>query len=234
MHRLAATILFGLLLAALSAERASAQAPFGEWTIAGIAGDPVTGQPTLTIEATGYSGSSGCNRYFGNITIDGTAIAFGPAGATRMMCAESALMEQEIALFAALTSVKTWQAAGNELHLIDEAGVPVVVLLAATAPDMANAIVIPVPDVVTVESRSYRCGGLRVKVDFIEAGAVALALLHFPNETIVAANVLFEQGTRYAGGRYVLWLRGTVELLDLAETGPGRWIPCTPVAATAR
>jgi heat shock protein HslJ/membrane-bound inhibitor of C-type lysozyme len=233
MRRLAATILFGLLLAAASVERASAEAPFGEWTIAGIAGDPVTGGPTLAIESTGYSGSSGCNRYFGNIIVEGPAISFGPPGATRMMCADRSLMEQETALFAALTSVKTWQASGNELHLFDEAGVPVVVLLAATAPDAANLIVIPVPDTVTVESRSYRCGGLLVKVDFIDAGPVALALLHFPRETIVAANVLFAQGTRYAGGRYVLWLHGTVELLDAADTGPGRWVPCTPVAAAA-
>ena len=73
-----------------------------------------------------------------------------------------------------------------------------------------------------LEGTQLRYEASALKVDFVEAGAVALALLHFPNETIVAAKILFDQGTRYAGGRYVLWQRGTVELLDIAATGPGR------------
>lgn len=231
LRRIAATVLSGLLLAALAVAPASAQAPLGEWTIAGIAGDPVTGAPTLTIAADGYSGSSGCNRFFGSVTVEGPAITFGPAGTTRMMCADRALMDQEAALLAAFASIKTWLAAGNELHFLNDAGVPVIVL---TAAETANAIVIPVPDPVTVETHTYRCGDLSLTVDYITAGPVALALLHFPDETIVAANMFFADGTRFVGGRYTLWLHGVVDLWDLAEQATARWIPCTPVEATAR
>src|SRR5690606_30397871 len=117
------------LLAAPAA--AHAAAPYGEWIATGIDGDPVTGEVTLVIAEDGINGTGGCNRFFGTAAVDGNAITFGGIGSTRMLCFGEGVMEQESAFFAALGRTVRFEAAGNEMTLLDEAGVPAVVLTAA-------------------------------------------------------------------------------------------------------
>jgi heat shock protein HslJ len=51
------------------------------------------------------AGLAGCNRYFGPVSFDGDAIAFGNLAATRMMCPD-AQMEQEQRFFEALSTAR--------------------------------------------------------------------------------------------------------------------------------
>jgi membrane-bound inhibitor of C-type lysozyme/heat shock protein HslJ len=220
-----------LFLAALLAAPAvaTAAAPFGEWTVTGIGGDPVTGEVTLVIDEGGIGGTGGCNRFFGAVNVDGAAITFGAIGSTRMFCGGDGVMAQESAFFAALGTVVRFEAAGNEMSLFDAAGVPVVVLaMPGGGPaEAANQIVIPVPVPVDVATRSYACGKLRVTVDYINAGGISLAVLHMGENLVIAANVLAASGARYAGDRYIWWSHGEgTDLYDL--TGPGG--DTTPVA----
>lgn len=197
---------------------AFAAAPFGEWTVVGIGGDPVTG-PTLVISEEGIGGSGGCNRFFGSVVVAGDTIAFGGIGSTRMFCGAAGVMEVESAFFAALGNAVRFEADGNEMTLFDAAGVPVVVL-AGPAGAAANSIVIPVPSPVDVATVAYRCGRLAVTVDYINAGGISLAVLHFGDDLVVAANVLAASGAKYAGDRYIWWSHGEgTDLYDL--TGPG-------------
>jgi membrane-bound inhibitor of C-type lysozyme len=208
----------GLLATALALAPSAvlAAAPFGEWTVVGVGGDPVAG-PTLVIAEEGIGGTGGCNRFFGSVVVAGDTIAFGGIGSTRMFCNAPGVMAVESAFFAALESAVRFEAAGNELTLFDAAGVPVVVL---TGPATANAIVIPVPSPVDVATRSYMCGRLAVTVDYINAGGISLAVLHLRDELVIAANVLAASGARYAGDRYVWWSHGGgTDFYDL--TGPG-------------
>ncbi|MCW5715239.1 MAG: META domain-containing protein [Bauldia sp.] len=222
-----------LALAALLAlpAGASAAAPFGEWTVIGIGGDPVTGEVTLAISDDGIGGTGGCNRFFGAVTVDGATITFGAVGSTRMFCGGDGVMEQEGAFFAALQSVTRFEAAGNEMTLFDAAGVPVVVLAmpGGGTNGAAHQIVIPVPVPVDVATRSYACGKQAVTVDYINAGGISLAVLHMGEDLVVAANVLAASGARYAGDRYIWWSHGAgTDLYDL--TGPGgdaNPIPCS-------
>lgn len=94
------------------------------WQATRIQGDSVTGNaPTLTIEEdrAGFraTGSSGCNRYTGQVTL-GTkdAIQFGPAASTRMACPGNA-DQQEAAYFKALQSVTAYHLHSGSLILLD-------------------------------------------------------------------------------------------------------------------
>jgi heat shock protein HslJ len=64
------------------------------------------------------SGNAGCNRYFASYAVDGKAIEIGPAGTTRMACADPAgVMEQESQYLAALESAATYSIQGNMLEM---------------------------------------------------------------------------------------------------------------------
>lgn len=103
------------------------------WEATSIGGKPVTGQrkPTVTIEADlRTSGFGGCNRYFTEASIDGAALSFGPAAATRMACAPDAMAE-ELSFFAALAAVSRYEVSDNSLRLLDAAGIPLIGFVAA-------------------------------------------------------------------------------------------------------
>jgi heat shock protein HslJ len=73
---------------------------------------------TLSVEPGGrVSGETGCNRYTGEVSVDGAALTFGPLATTRMAC-EPPRMEQERAVLDALAGVTGWSVdEGGRLHL---------------------------------------------------------------------------------------------------------------------
>ena len=100
------------------------------WTVTSLTGVGV--DPTVTITAVFGSdgkitGSGGCNRYFGPVSIDGTAISFGSLGATRKACVP-ALMDQEQKFFGALAMTRSYrfEQPGHKLVFLDEEGTPLV------------------------------------------------------------------------------------------------------------
>jgi heat shock protein HslJ len=103
--------------------------PGTKWTLRELAGKaPVAGDRPATIEfdPTGRAaGSSGCNRFFGSYSTDGTALTFGPLGSTMMACPDE-LMQQESALFAALGQAASYTIAGDTLTITAADGSTVV------------------------------------------------------------------------------------------------------------
>jgi heat shock protein HslJ len=78
------------------------------------------------------AGSAGCNRYSASYSLKGSAIAFGPVAATRMMCATpDGIMEQEHGYLVALGLAAAYQIDGDSLELVDADGV-VLATFAAT------------------------------------------------------------------------------------------------------
>lgn len=73
---------------------------------------------SLSVEPGGrVSGETGCNRYSGDLSVDGAALTFGPLATTRLAC-EPALLEQERAVLEALAGVTGWTVdADGRLHL---------------------------------------------------------------------------------------------------------------------
>lgn len=73
------------------------------------------------------TGSGGCNRYFGPVTIEGNTISFGQLGSTRMACVP-ALMDQERRFFEALTMARSYrfEQPGHKLVFLSEEGTPLI------------------------------------------------------------------------------------------------------------
>jgi len=108
-----------------------------DWRLTALAGIPLPSgarDPVLRfdpgMDGATFSASAGCNRFGGTARIEGEAIAFGPARATRMACPPP-LDAAESALAAALESAVRWDIDGQTLRLRDAAGT---VLLEAAAP----------------------------------------------------------------------------------------------------
>ena len=95
------------------------------------AGDPPI-VVSLLMEDGLASGSAGCNNYFGDYTLDGSNLVFGPIGATMMFC-EGPAGEVETAYLANLATVASWASDGATLGLSDASGA--VVLEYAMAPE---------------------------------------------------------------------------------------------------
>jgi heat shock protein HslJ len=69
------------------------------------------------------SGSSGCNTYSANFTVDGANLQIGPAASTRMFCSDPAgVMDQEQAYLAALENAATFKITGDKLEIRDADG----------------------------------------------------------------------------------------------------------------
>lgn len=76
----------------------------------------------LRIDPDGHvSGSTGCNSFSGQATIDGSALTFSPLATTRRAC-DPPVMETETAILHALEDTRTWAMDGKYLGLLDERG----------------------------------------------------------------------------------------------------------------
>lgn len=93
--------------------------------------------PTLLIEGTTAGGSTGCNRWFADVTVDGSTIAFGVAGGTEMWC--EGAMETEAAWYALLAQAATWSEQWGTLTLFDAGGKVLATLVAAADPAASPA-----------------------------------------------------------------------------------------------
>jgi putative lipoprotein len=78
------------------------------WLLEDLGGAGVIDEASATLEFPEpgkVSGSGSCNRFFGSVTIAGTAISIRPLGTTRMACAEAPAM-QEVSYIRALQSAE--------------------------------------------------------------------------------------------------------------------------------
>jgi heat shock protein HslJ len=81
---------------------------------------PTDAQPTLEFTADGVAGNTGCNSFFGQVSLEGESISFSNMGMTEMYC--DGLMEQESAYLAMLAAVHSYSLNADELILHTDAG----------------------------------------------------------------------------------------------------------------
>jgi heat shock protein HslJ len=74
--------------------------------------------PSVTFADGTAGGSTGCNRYTGSYTVDGSALEFGTIASTQMACPPPA-DAVERAYLGALERVAEWRLDGDELVLLD-------------------------------------------------------------------------------------------------------------------
>lgn len=76
-------------------------------------------KPTLTFgDESRLNGNAGCNDYFADYKVDGSALTISDSGATAKLCEED-VMTEETAFFAALDKVVSYQITGTSLQLLD-------------------------------------------------------------------------------------------------------------------
>lgn len=192
----------------------------GKWRVMLPGAELKTGEPPMMeVKPDGsLSGSTGCNRYSGTLSFDGTTIAVSPLRMTKMACAPEA-MKIEQQFLKALETPLTWSSAlfgsGGTLSSAGHAALELV------PPSEPVTITVPMPGGTDVSRRSvaYACGERTLVAEYIDAGAVSLASLQIGNEYILAANVLAASGARYAGGPYVWWIKGDEATLEDLTAG---------------
>jgi heat shock protein HslJ len=99
----------------------------GNWTVTAIDKKVLEGVefPTMNIAAGKVNGTTGCNRYFGEMTVDykqGT-VAFDKIGCTKMLCAENNVENDFLSALNAVKKFQTKKKAGKiKLLLVDDNG----------------------------------------------------------------------------------------------------------------
>lgn len=95
----------------------------GKWNIVRMDNADVSkfnGFINLHVEQGQFNGSSGCNKFFGGLTIKSKKISFNNPASTRMACADSDLNAFESKLFQILGNIKYYKRKGNQLTLYGE------------------------------------------------------------------------------------------------------------------
>ena len=76
----------------------------------------------LQAENSRVTGFAGCNRMFGDYSLNGEALKFGQVGATKMACLEEGRMQLEGRFFETLSQVAGWKITDSTLELLDGGG----------------------------------------------------------------------------------------------------------------
>jgi heat shock protein HslJ len=93
------------------------------WELRTIAEAAVLDDVTVTAEFKEgrIGGKASCNQYFASYEVKGDSLRIGPAGATKMMCPEP-VMAQEDVFLAFLQDAKTFRIVGGQLHIVRSDG----------------------------------------------------------------------------------------------------------------
>jgi heat shock protein HslJ len=78
------------------------------WVLRSIGGAEPIGELSLAFTPDGADGSTGCNTFRGDYTLDGSSLVFDPLATTKRGC-EQPLMDQEAAILEALGGVTSWE-----------------------------------------------------------------------------------------------------------------------------
>jgi heat shock protein HslJ len=186
------------------------------WQVEDIDGGGVIDNSRITIEIPEHAritGTAGCNRYFGSLSVGVDEFQVSGAGNTSRACVP-AIDEQERRFFEALLAIRRFTLNGTVLHLYDAEGAARIRAVAlGSLPDAG-----PDPDALTGEPApavplEFDCGeSLRVKVDF---GGGETLLLTLPDGSHELGHVPSGSGAKYTGDGIVFWNKGDEALLDV-------------------
>jgi len=127
----AATGILGLVGLALSScaitsRDARTELPGTSWLLVDLDGTEPVGETTPSLafdENGGVNGSTGCNTFNGEVTIDGNELTFGPLATTRMACLDDPTAAQEQAFLAAMEAATSYTV-DDDGRLVLQGGAP--------------------------------------------------------------------------------------------------------------
>ena len=92
-----------------------------QWNLTHLNGQPVRNSKAfieINIATKRLTGNAGCNRIFGSVTANRSAISFSGIGSTRMACADRDTMRLENEFIRTLERVTSYQTSGRMLKLL--------------------------------------------------------------------------------------------------------------------
>lgn len=116
--------LLAMSACAITSREATTELPGTSWTLVELDGSEAVGEtpPSITFtDEGGVTGSTGCNTFNGEVTIDGAELSFGPLATTRMACLDEGASAQEHAFLLAMEDV-TGYTIDSEGWLVLEGG----------------------------------------------------------------------------------------------------------------
>ena len=165
------------------------------------------------------AGSTGCNRYFGSASIEGSSIGFSELGSTRRACAE-ALMNQEQRFLAALGEITSYRMDANaRLLLLDDRDTARLRLVAAGPSSGSGAGAAPgatPQDAALPSGIEFSCGdaGL-VATRFLGPETIELTLA---GRSEILQREHSASGARYGDADLEFWNKGNEALLTVDGT----------------
>src|SRR5687768_17499524 len=132
---IALALLLALSACAITSREATTELPGTSWTLVDLDGEEAIGDTPPSIAFTddgGVTGTTGCNTFNGEVTIEGSELTFGPLATTRMACADPAVADQEQAFLVAIEGA-TGYTIDDEGRLVLEGDAPLTFEVAAEA-----------------------------------------------------------------------------------------------------
>jgi heat shock protein HslJ len=134
-YLLVLTIVAGIILAACSGGASASGSLIGTWELVSY-GDPANPTPAAADVETSVifgedgtiTGNVGCNGFGGDYQVDGDTITFGPISSTLMMCADTAIGDQETVVLNTLIETVNFVIDGGTLTITSPDGSSVIVL----------------------------------------------------------------------------------------------------------
>lgn len=160
------------------------------------------------------SGSTGCNRYFGEVAIDAEEFMVSGTGSTRMACVP-ALMQQESRFLTALQDARRYELNTAFLILFDDTGKP---RLKLNRPEPTAATGIePLPqdrvDPQTASSQRYACNDeMNVETQFVGPDTLKVVL---PGGEYMLMHERAASGAKYSGDGITFWNKGLEAMLQV-------------------
>ncbi len=77
---------------------------------------------TLIFDEERTTGTSGCNSFFSEYSLENKSLSFGPIGSTLMYCTDEGIMDQEYTYFMRLEKVQSYEIEDGLLKLMDSKG----------------------------------------------------------------------------------------------------------------
>lgn len=190
------------------------------WRVEDIDGRGIIDNSLVTLEFPEpgrAAGRSGCNRYFGGVTIGGEQIAFSGLASTKILCVP-ALMDQESRYLAALEQVTRYERVSESvLHLYGAADQRHVRAVAmdepATTPQPA--------DMPSGTSNTFACRGAGAAITRF-LGPATLEL-RFGGRTHVLPRDRAASGAKYSAGDVSFWNKGSEAMIEVG----GERFTCT-------
>ena len=191
----------------------------GNWLVKSIDGAPTLAQarPTMTLEEGRVGGTTGCNRYFGGVSVNDSKVRFSGLGATLMACEEDAQRQEQRFLAVFEEPLTLSLEPDGSVTLSDSHGVQRLEMTAQTPEENGSATVESLQDLPPAGAafRRFECAEIGT-IMFRFVGPETIEL-HIGGEHYALPRQRSASGALYAANGIEFWNRGDAASVTLGS-----------------